>query len=56
MEFVTLEQLERIELDEEVEKVEFNGISGQDGSSRWYTVYYKSGEEKDIYVDSSEVE
>ncbi|NWK11303.1 hypothetical protein [Clostridium cadaveris] len=56
MEFVTLEQLEAIELDEEVEKVEFNGISGQDGSSRWYTVYYKSGEEKDIYVDSSEEE
>lgn len=50
MEFVTLEQLEEIELREDVEKVEFNGLSGQDGCSKWYTVYCVDGTEKDIYI------
>lgn len=49
MEFVTLEQLEDLEGREDVERVENNGISGIDGKSTWYTVYYTDGSEKDVY-------
>ena len=53
MKFVTLTELEDIELREDVKEVEFNGISGQDGSSNWYTVYYIDGSEEDIYTASN---
>ena len=43
MKFITLAELEDIELREDVKEVEFNGISGQDESSDWYTVYYTDG-------------
>ena len=35
---------------EDVKEVEFNGISGQDGSSHWYTIYYTDGSEEDVYT------
>lgn len=50
MKFVSLEELELIEEREDVEKVESNGVSGIDGSSIWYTVYYTDGTEEDIYT------
>lgn len=50
MKFVSLEELETIEEREDVKKVECNGISGQDGHSHWYTVYFTNGEEEDIYT------
>ena len=53
MKFVTLAELEDIELREDVKELEFNGISGQDGSSNWYTVYYIDGSEEDIYTASN---
>ena len=53
MKFVTLAELEDIELREDVQEVQFNGISGQDGSSNWYTVYYIDGSEEDIYTASN---
>ena len=43
MKFITLAELEDIELREDVKEVEFNGISWQDGSSNWYTIYYTDG-------------
>ena len=53
MKFVTLAELEDIELREDVKEVEFNGLSGQDGSSHWYTIYYTDGSEEDIYTASN---
>ena len=50
MKFVTLAELEDIELREDVKEVEFNGISGQDGASEWYTIYYIDGTEEDVYT------
>ena len=50
MERITLERLEELEMMESVDYVEFNGISGIDGSSNWYTVYYKDGDEEDVYT------
>lgn len=37
--FITYDELEEIELDENVESVEFNGMSGLHIGYRWYTVY-----------------
>lgn len=48
--FITLKELEEIEESEFVEKTEFNGISGKDGSSKWYSVYITNGEEYQVYV------
>ena len=31
-------------------KVVFNGVSGIDGFSKWYTIYYLNGNEKDVYI------
>lgn len=53
-EFVTLEELEDIEQNNFVLKTEFNGISGRDGSSKWYSIYCTDGEEYQVYVDSKE--
>ena len=53
MKFVTLTELEDIELREDVKEVEFNGISGQDESSNWYTIYYTDGNEEDVYTVSN---
>ena len=53
MKFVTLAELEDIELREDVKEVELNGISGQDGSSNWYTIYYTDGTEEDVYTVSN---
>ncbi|MBQ3420656.1 MAG: hypothetical protein IJH34_03105 [Romboutsia sp.] len=53
MKFVTLAELEEIEAKENVTDVEFNGISGQDGASNWYTVYYEDGSEEDVYTVSN---
>ena len=53
MKFVTLAELEDIELREDVKEVEFNGISGQDGVSHWYTIYYTNGSEEDVYTVSN---
>ena len=53
MKFVTLAELEDIELREDVQEVQFNGISGQDGSSNWYTIYYTDGSEEDVYTVSN---
>ena len=50
MKFITLAELEELELRENVKEVEYNGISGQDGSSNWYTVYYQNGTEEDLYI------
>ena len=50
MKFITLAELEVLELREDVKEVEFNGISCQDGSSDWYTVYYVDGSEEDLYT------
>ena len=50
MKFITLAELEDIELREDVKEVEFNGISGQDGASGWYTIYYIDGTEEDVYT------
>lgn len=49
-EFITLDELEEIEESEFVEKTEFNGISGKDGSSRWYSIYLTNSEEYQVYV------
>ncbi|MCH1964303.1 hypothetical protein MCG45_15850 [Clostridium perfringens] len=49
MEFVTIEQLEELEEREDVKRVESNGVSGRDGRSTWYTIYYTNGEEKEVY-------
>ena len=53
MKFVTLAELEDIELREDVKEIEFNGISGQDGASGWYTIYYTDGSEEDVYTVSN---
>lgn len=50
MKFVSVEELEEIEVMENIEKVEFNGVSGQDRNSNWYTVHYTDGSEEDIYI------
>ena len=50
MKFITLAQLEDLEMSENVKEVEFNGISGQDSMSYWYTVYYQNGSEEDLYT------
>ncbi|BAO04953.1 uncharacterized protein CBO05P1_234 [Clostridium botulinum B str. Osaka05] len=49
-EFVNSEELEEIEENELVERTEFNGISGKDGSSKWYSIYLNNGEEYQVYV------
>ncbi|HFD2052229.1 MAG: hypothetical protein KHZ90_08600 [Veillonella parvula] len=56
MEFVTIEQLEELEEREDVKKLESNGISGIDGRSTWYTVYYTDGTEKDVYWNEDQEE
>lgn len=48
--FLTLEELEDIEQSDFVEKTEFNGISGRDGNSKWYSIYCIDGEEYQVYV------
>ena len=50
MKKITLERLEELETMENVKEVEFNGTSGMDGSSNWYTVYYTDGTEEDVYI------
>ena len=50
MKFITLAELEELELRESVKEVEYNGLSGQDGSSNWDTVYYVDGSEEDLYT------
>ena len=50
MKFITFAELEDLELREDVKEVEFNGLSGQDGSSGWHTVYYQNGSEEDLYT------
>lgn len=50
MNFVTIEELNEMEEMERVDRVENNGVSGIDGNSVWYTVYYRDGEEEDVYV------
>ena len=50
MKFITLAELEDLELKENVKEVAYNGISGQDGMSYWYTVYYVDGSEEDLYT------
>lgn len=53
MNFITLAKLEDLEAREDVICVENNGVSGQDGVSNWYTVYYKDGTEEDLYTVSN---
>ena len=53
MKFITFAEMEDIELREDVKEVEFNGLSGQDGSSGWYTIYYTNGSEEDVYTVSN---
>lgn len=53
MKFITLAELEDIEVREDVKEVEYNGISGQDGLSDWYTIYYTNGSEEDVYTVSN---
>lgn len=53
MKFITLAEMEDIELKEDVKEVEFNGISGQDGARNWYTVRYKDGTEEEVYTVSN---
>lgn len=50
MDFVNLEELNEIELRADVKNIGCNGISGREGRSTWYTIYYANGEENDIYV------
>ena len=50
MEFITLTEMEDIESREDVKEIEFNGLSGQDGASGWYTIYYTDGTEEDVYT------
>ena len=50
MKYVTLSELEDIELREDVKEVQLNGISGQDGASDWYTIYYTDESEEDVYT------
>ena len=50
MEFISYEELENIECDENVDEVVFNGVSGIDGFSKWHTIYYLNGDEKDVYI------
>lgn len=50
MEFISYEDLENIQCDENVDNVIFNGVSGIDGFSKWYTIYYINGDEKDVYI------
>lgn len=47
---IELDQLEDIEYNEDVENVEFNGISGKDGSSKWYSVFLNNGNEYQLYT------
>ena len=49
---VTDDQFEKIEVHEEVERVENNGNSGRIPGATWYTVYFTDGEEIDIYYKS----
>ena len=53
MKFITLTEMEDIESKEDVKEVEFNGLSGQDGASGWYTIYYTDGSEEDVYTVSN---
>ena len=50
MKFITFSQLEDLELNENVAEIVFNGLSGQDGSSGWHTIYYTDGTEEDVYT------
>ena len=50
MKFITLAQLEDIKMSEDIKEVVYNGISGQDGVSNWYTVYYTDDSEEDLYT------
>ena len=50
MKFITFSQLEDLEMCENVEKIELNGISSRDGESYYYTIYYVDGREEDIYI------
>lgn len=54
MKKISLEELQVIEEMETVERVEFNGVSGIDGKSNWYTVYYTDGKEEDVYTYTEE--
>ena len=49
-EFVTVEELETIEENNEVIKVENNGNSGLHVGYNWFTVALVNGEEYDIYL------
>lgn len=53
MKFITIEELKELEIEANVIN---NGISGQDGSSNWFTVREESGNEYDVYVNTEEME
>lgn len=46
---LTEEDFEELELHEDVERIENNGISGIDPSQTWYTCYLVDGTEFDFY-------
>ncbi len=50
MDFVSYEELEEIMESAEVERVESNGVSGIDGISEWWTIYYNDESEEDVYT------
>lgn len=47
--FLTEEDFEELELHEDVDHIENNGISGADPSQTWYTCYLVDGTEFDFY-------
>lgn len=47
--FLTKEEFEELELHEDVDCIENNGISGIDPSQTWYTCYLVDGTEFDFY-------
>lgn len=49
-EFITLEELEIIEENENVVEIQDNGMSGQYYGKHWYTVVLENGEEFEVYV------
>lgn len=46
---LTEEEFEELDLNEEVDRIENNGISGADPSKTWYTCYLMDGTEFDFY-------
>lgn len=50
MRYISYGELDVVSELEWVERVEFNGISGYDKTSNWYTIYFNDGTEEDVFI------